>query len=466
MRRRAVIVMAAGQGTRMKSKQAKVLHAVAGRPMIAAPIESALALGAAPIVVVLGHQREAVEAYLQGAFPGAPIVTVLQAQQRGTADAVRCAEPALEGFDGDVFILSGDVPTLPTARLEALDAAAGEAPLAVMGMRLDDPKAYGRLICDEAGRLIRITEHRDCAPEARLIREVNAGIYRVDARLLFRALGGVRPDNDQGELYLTDLVALAAREGREIAHLILEGEAAADAEGVNDRVDLAAAEARAQRRLIEAAMRAGVTFLDPRRARLEWATRIGPDTVVGLDVTLAGATVIGEGVTLEQGVHLRDTIVADGVHLKPYTTAEGAQIGPGCVVGPFARLREGTALSAGVKIGNFVETKKARLAEGVKASHLSYLGDVEIGAGANIGAGTITCNYDGVHKHKTIIGAGAFIGSDTQLVAPVEIGDGAYVGAGSTITHAVPQEALAISRVHQRNIEGWARRKRLEREEG
>lgn len=458
-RPKAVVIMAAGLGTRMRSATIKVLHPVAGRPMIHYPVQSALDLGAQRVVVVLGHQRERVEGWLRAAFPDAPLEVAVQAEQLGTAHAVLCARAALADFDGDVFILSGDVPTLPTETIAALDAITGAAAVGVLGMRLDDPKFYGRLV-HENGRLVRITEYRDASDAVRAIDQVNAGVYRVDARFLFDTLGRLGTDNAQGEYYLTDIVAAAAEQGRGTACLVLDGEKADEACGVNDRVDLAAAEQRMQRRLRARLMRDGVTLIDPARVTLHADVEVGADTVIEPDVALLGCTVIGPGCHVEQGCRISDSRIGHGAHIKGQSHIDQAQIGPGCQVGPFARLRVGTVLREKVKVGNFVETKKAVLEAGAKASHLSYLGDARVGAGANVGAGTITCNYDGVNKFRTEIGAGAFIGSGTQLVAPVSVGDGAFVGAGSTITQDVSADALAIARARQANVDGWAERRR------
>ena len=458
-RPKAVVIMAAGLGTRMRSATIKVLHPVAGRPMIHYPVQSALELGAERVVVVLGHQRDRVEAALRAAFPEAPIEVAIQAEQLGTAHAVLCARAALADFDGDVFILSGDVPTLPTATIAALDAATGEAAVGVLGMRLDDPAAYGRLV-EEDGRLVRITEYRDASAAVRAIDRVNVGVYRVDARFLFDTLGRLGSDNAQGEYYLTDIVAAAAEQDRGTACLVLDGEAAAEACGVNDRVDLAAAEQRMQRRLRAHLMREGVTLVDPDRVTLHAGVEVGPDTVIEPGVALLGQTVIGPGCHIEQGCRISDSRIEHGTRVLGQSHIDRSRIGSGCQVGPFARLRVGTVLHDKVKVGNFVETKKAVFEAGAKASHLSYLGDARVGPKANIGAGTITCNYDGVNKHRTDIGAGAFIGSDTQLVAPVTVGAGAFVGAGSTITQDVPADALALSRSRQANVEGWAERRR------
>jgi bifunctional UDP-N-acetylglucosamine pyrophosphorylase/glucosamine-1-phosphate N-acetyltransferase len=311
---------------------------------------------------------------------------------------------------------------------------------------------------------VRIREFKDCAPAERGIRDVNAGIYAIDAGFLRDTLGSLGRDNAQGEYYLTDLVERAATAGLGVETLTVEGDAALDLNGVNDRADLALAEARMQARLRRGWMRAGVTFVDPARCWLHADIEIGEDTVIEPDVALLGTTRVGRECYIEQGTRLSNTEVADRVTLHAYTVAESSHIGVECTVGPFARLREGTRFGRGVKIGNFVETKQAVFGDGAKASHLSYLGDAEIGPRANIGAGTITCNYDGVHKHRTRVGAGAFIGSDTQLVAPVSVGDGAYVGAGTTVTHDVPAGALALTRAPTKVVEGWVERKRQARE--
>jgi bifunctional UDP-N-acetylglucosamine pyrophosphorylase/glucosamine-1-phosphate N-acetyltransferase len=460
-RPRAVVLMAAGLGTRMKSHTIKVLHPVAGRPMIHYPVRLGLELGAERVVVVLGHQRERVEAYLRGAFPDAPLTFAVQAEPLGTAHAVSCAVPALEGFEGDVFILSGDVPNLGVDAVAPL--AALEGAVRLLGMRPAEPAQYGRLVFD-GDALTRIVEFKDATPAERALQAVNAGIYAVDSGFLFVTLGRLGRNNAQGEYYLTDLVAHAHAAGRGARAIVLEGTAAEDLLGVNDRAELAMAEQRMQTALRRRWMRAGVSMVDPARVTLHDGVTLGADTVLEPDVALLGATRIGADCHLEQGVRLMDTDVADGAIIHAYSQAERTRIGPRCHVGPFARLREGTVLDANVRIGNFVETKKTHMGEGAKASHLSYVGDATVGAGANIGAGTITCNYDGVHKFQTHIGKGAFIGSDTQLVAPVRIGDGAYVGAGTTVTADVPDGALALTRAPRRTIEGWVERKRQARE--
>ncbi len=453
----AAVVLCAGKGTRMKSEKAKVLHPILGRPLCAYPLKRALELGASPLVPVVGHQAAQVEKAIRAQFPSAALRFALQKEQRGTADAVRSAEEALKDFSGRVLILYGDVPLLRRETLEALVAAheANKGPLSLVATVLEDPTGYGRVI-RENGRVARIVEHKDCTPAQRAVRECNAGIYLVESSFLWRALAEIRPQNAQGEYYLTDLVEMAARLGP-VASVEAD---ATDTAGVNDRVELAARARVMQQRINERHMRAGVSLLDPASTFIEDDVTIGPDTEVGPLVTLAAGTVVGRDVTIGQGSVLTASRVANGTSIKPYSVFEEAQVGERCIIGPFSRLRPGTELAEDVHLGNFVETKKARIGKGSKASHLSYLGDAKIGSGVNIGAGTITCNYDGVNKHVTELGDGVFIGSDTQLVAPVSVGDGAYVGAGTTVTKNVPPGSLAVSRVPQVNKEGWVARKK------
>ncbi len=456
----AAVVLCAGKGTRMKSEKAKVLHPILGRPLCAYPLKRALELGASPLVPVVGHQAAEVEKVLRAQLPSAALRFALQKEQRGTGDAVRSAEGALKDFSGRVLILYGDVPLLRRETLEALIAAheAGQATLSMVSTVLEDPTGYGRVI-REGGKVVRIVEHKDCTPEQRAVRECNAGIYLVESSFLWRALAELRPQNAQGEYYLTDLVEMAARLGPVAS---VEADATETA-GVNDRVELAARARVMQQWINERHMRAGVTLMDPASTFIEDDVTIGPDTELGPQVSLAAGTVVGRNVTIGQGSVLTASKVADGTSIKPYSVFEEAQVGERCIIGPFARLRPGTELAEEVHLGNFVETKKARIGKGSKANHLSYLGDAKIGSGVNVGAGTITCNYDGVNKYVTELGDGVFIGSDTQLVAPVSVGDGAYVGAGTTVTKNVPPGSLAVSRVPQVNKEGWVARKKAKR---
>lgn len=454
-----VLIMAAGMGTRMKSAGAKVLHEVAGKPLVAWVVDAARAAGAARVVAILGHQHEAVRAALDARYGAGAIDVALQLEQRGTGHAVSCALGALEREPDDriVVILTGDAPLIAAARVAELTAAcvASPAGLALLSTVPDRDMPYGRLVVDGDGRLARIVEHADATPTERAIRATNAGFYAIRLGHLRRDLLALRADNAKGELYLTDLVAAAHARGGATAIDVPFVEVS----GVNDRVDLAAVDAAARRGIHEAWMRAGVTFADPTNAYVD--ADVGPlaaDVWLGPGVCLRGKTQIGRGTRVDVGSVLTDVVIGEGVHIKPYSVLTEAKLGPRAETGPFTHCRPGTVLDDDAKLGNFVETKKAHLAAGAKASHLAYLGDAQVGAKANIGAGTITCNYDGAAKHQTVIEAGAFIGSDSQLVAPVTIGRDAYVGAGSTITKDVPRGSLALTRVKQVHIEGWAER--------
>jgi bifunctional UDP-N-acetylglucosamine pyrophosphorylase/glucosamine-1-phosphate N-acetyltransferase len=454
-----VLIMAAGLGTRMKSARAKVLHEVAGRPTLAWVVDAARTAGAGPVVAILGHQLEAVQAMLDARYGAGAIGVVRQAEPRGTGHAVQSALPALASDPDDriVVILSGDAPLLRAERIAALvEACAGNAAgLALLSTVPDRPVPYGRLVRDDGGRLVRIVEHADASEAERAIADCNAGCYAIRLGHLRADLASLEANNAKGELYLTDLVARAAARGGAAVLAAPFAEVA----GINDRVDLATVDAAARQRINADLMRAGVTMVAPEQTFID--ADVGPfgkDVWIGAGVCLRGRTRVGDGATIDTGCVLTDVAVAAGVTLKPYTVAGSAQIGPRAQVGPFAHLRAGTVLDDDVKVGNFVETKKAHLQAGAKANHLSYLGDAFVGARANIGAGTITCNYDGFAKHVTTIEAGAFIGSDTQLVAPVTVGRDAYVASGSTVTKDVPRGSLALSRVAQVNRDGWADR--------
>jgi bifunctional UDP-N-acetylglucosamine pyrophosphorylase/glucosamine-1-phosphate N-acetyltransferase len=450
----AAIVLAAGQGTRMRSARAKVLHELLGRPLGAYPIELARAVGADPVAVVLGHQREAVEAALIGRFGAGALTIVEQAQQRGTGHAVRLAMPALGAFHGLVLVLYGDVPLL---RRETVQALVGTARrygcLAVVTTTPPDASGYGRIVRDQRGHVIGVIEEKDASPEERAITEVNAGIYCGPVDFVREATAGLVARNAQGEFYLTDIVARAAGS---------IGVTAVDADfrdvaGVNDRQQLAAAESLLRARINQRLM-AHVTFRDPASALVEPDVEIGVDVEVGRNVTLRGRTRLGHGARIGDGVILTDTEVGAGAEIRPYTVATEAVVGAGARVGPFAHLRPGTRLGPDSHLGNFVETKQTTLGRGSKANHLSYLGDATIGERVNVGAGTITCNYNGYEKSRTVIDDGAFIGSDTQLVAPVRVGKGAVVGAGTTVTADVAAGALALSRAPLIEKSGYAAR--------
>ncbi len=454
-----VFIMAAGLGTRMKSDTAKVLHEIAGRPMLHWVVTAARAAGASRVVAILGHQHDTVKAALDASFGAGAVEVALQSEQRGTGHAVQCALPAVasEPDDRIIAILTGDAPLLLAERIAELVKACADnaAGLALLSTRPDRDMPYGRIVRDAKGTVEKIVEHPDATPEQRAIRDTNASIYAVRLGHLRRDLQTLRADNAKGELYLTDLVARAYARG---------GAACLDApftevSGINDRVDLAAVEAEARRRINEAWMRAGVSMVDPRTTYID--ADVGPlgrDVWLGPNVVLRGETSLGDRVRVDAGAVLLDAKIAAYTHVKPYSVVNEATVGERVQLGPFSHCRPGTRLDEDVHLGNFVETKKAHLMAGAKANHLAYLGDASIGQKANIGAGTITCNYDGVGKYQTTIEAGAFIGSDSQLVAPVTVGRGAYVGSGTTVTKDVPRGALALSRVKQVIKEGWADR--------
>jgi bifunctional UDP-N-acetylglucosamine pyrophosphorylase / glucosamine-1-phosphate N-acetyltransferase len=449
------VILAAGQGTRMKSSRPKVLHELCGRPMIHHVVDAATAAGAGDVIVVVGHGRAEVAAYLATAF-GDRVRTAVQEVQQGTGHAVRCALPAIATEAERVLVLYGDTPCLDAVELarlgRALDAAPS-APLAMLTVRVSDPTGYGRIVRDGGGRVVRVVEQKDGSETERAIDEINPGIYLARAPFLREAVGRLSSDNAQKELYLTDVVAMGAAAGGVAAVVSRD---AASLAGINDRAQLAAAEDLLYARIADALRRAGATIRSG--VRVDAGVKVEPDAVIEHGVVLRGMTTIGGGARVDVGSVLTDVAVAAGAVLKPYTVAQGATIGEGAQVGPFSHLRPESRIEAEAHVGNFVETKKTTMHRGAKANHLAYLGDGEIGEGANIGAGTIFCNYDGFKKHRTEIGKGAFIGSDSQMVAPVRVGAGAYVATGTTVTRDVPEGALAISRVRQENKEGYADR--------
>jgi bifunctional UDP-N-acetylglucosamine pyrophosphorylase/glucosamine-1-phosphate N-acetyltransferase len=446
------VVLAAGQGRRLGSERPKVLHRVAGRPLLAWVLDAARGAGCDRVLVVVGHGAEEVRTEL-----AAPDVTwVLQEEQKGTGHALAMAEPYLAG-EATVVVLMGDAPLIRADTARRLAAAAESGWGALAYAELDDPGALGRVMLDEAGGFERIVEARDASPEQLRLRRVNAGLYAFPAPDVFRYLDRLDTGNAQGELYLTDAPALARADGRAIAAVPLAD--LTEAWGVNSRQDLARVHRALLDRRLEELMEAGVTVLEPGRTVVEPAVEVGGETVLHPGVSLLGATRIGAGCEVHAGAWLRDCELGDAVVVEPYSVLDGARVGDGCRVGPFARLRPGTELGPRAKVGNFVEVKATRLGADAKANHLSYLGDAEVGAGANVGAGVVTCNYDGTRKQRTAIGAGAFVGSDTMLVAPVTLGEGATTAAGSVITHDVPAGALGVARSRQRNIAGWRERR-------
>lgn len=437
----------------MRSKLPKVLHEVAGRPMLTRVLEAAALLGDR-VVVVIGSSHERVAAHVAQVLPGAAIV--VQDPPLGTGDAVRTALPEIDDAD-EVVVLSGDVPLLAADSVQRLRDARTErrAAVALLTARLPDPGAYGRVLRDATGAVVRVVESKDASAEERAVDEVNAGVYAFDRDFLADALPRLSKANAAGEYYLPDLLGMAREAGRRVAAVSVND--ASEILGVNTRVDLARIEEILRRRAAESAMTSGVTLLSPATTTLDETVVLDEDVVLEPFVTLLGTTRVGAGTRVGQGAVIRDSVLGDGVIVKPYSVIEGARVGDGAVVGPFARLREGTDLAEGVHVGNFVETKKARLEKGVKANHLTYLGDTSIGERTNVGAGVITCNYDGFKKHETTIGADVFVGSDVQLVAPVAVGDGAIIGAGTTVTRDVPDDALVTSRAPQRTVEGGGR---------
>jgi bifunctional UDP-N-acetylglucosamine pyrophosphorylase/glucosamine-1-phosphate N-acetyltransferase len=453
-----VVVLAAGEGKRFRSALPKPLHPLAGRPLVWHVLAAAAPLKAGRTVVVVGNGADQVREAVEG-FDLGPVRFAVQASQRGTGDALAAACPLLEG-DGDVMVLSGDAPLVTPALLEGLLAAhrSARATATLLTATLADPTGYGRLLRDAGGKLTGLVEERDATPEQRAIREVGAGIY-VFRRAALDGLAELRPDNDQGEYYLPDLVPQVLAAGGLVATAPGPEE---QVRGVNDRVELAAAGAVLRRRLLERLMLAGVTVTDPATTFVDADVEVGQDSVLEPLTFLEAGTRVGARCRLGPNVRLVGCTVGDDATVSQ-TVAVSAAIGRRAVVGPFASLRPGSDLAEAGKVGTFVEVKQSNIGPGSKVPHLSYVGDADIGAGVNVGAGTVFVNYDGAAKHRTVVGDGAFIGSDTMLVAPVTVGDGAQTAAGSTITKDVPPDALAIERSDQRTIEGWAARRRRRR---
>jgi bifunctional UDP-N-acetylglucosamine pyrophosphorylase/glucosamine-1-phosphate N-acetyltransferase len=458
----AVVILAAGLGKRMGLDTPKVLVSTRRMPLLHHVLHTVGELHPARTIVVTGHKRELVHASVAAAFGEIRGLTFAhQPEQRGTGDAVKCALPDLSGFIGTVVILYGDSPLVSAPTIKHLLAAhtARGATLSLLSIETDPSVPYGRILRDPAtGQIRGIREAKDCSPAEHSITEMNSGVYAVDSAFLGPAVTELKNENVQKEFYLTDIVERAVVEGQ-----IVEAIRAPNPRelfGVNTQAELTMINATLHERQIEALIDSGVIIDDPRTVYLDSTVTLAPGVRVGPNVQLRGTTSIGGGVTIEGGALLRNCVVGAGATIKFSVVAEDATIGPGASVGPFAHLRAGTVLGEHVKIGNFVETKKAILAAGAKASHLTYLGDCTIGADTNIGAGTITCNYDGYKKFQTTIGRGVFIGSNTSLVAPVTVEDGATVGAGSVITKSVAQDSLAVTRAPQVSKPGWSKRKR------
>src|SRR5688572_21842819 len=451
-----VVVLAAGQGTRMKSRLPKVLHPVAGRTMIDHVLRTADLLSPYTVTLVVGHQADALKTRLRGRHG---LNFALQEPQRGTAHAVQQAEPLLAGHSGTLVLLSGDVPLLSHATLRRLldTHHSAQAAATVVTAVVERPYGYGRVI-RTGGRIARIVEERDASPAQRKVQEINSGIYAFDLPPLFDALRMIASKNAQGEYYLTDLIAIYRRRKLPVETLIVDNPD--EIRGVNSRSELAEVSAIVRQKKNEELMAAGVTIVDPATTYIDPDVEVGPDTVIHPGVSLEGQTRIGSACEIQAYVRIIDSEIADRVTINNFCLIVGARVADEASVGPFAHLRPETEVGQGAKVGNFVELKKTTLGPGSKANHLSYLGDATIGAHVNVGAGTITCNYDGQKKHQTVIEDAAFIGSDTTLIAPVRIGKGAYVGAGSSITEDVPAGGLGIARGRQTNIEGWVERKK------
>ena len=443
-----IVVLAAGQGKRMRSSRAKVLHEIAGKSLLAHVLETAGGLDPARVHVVVGRDSGQVASQCAG---GPDLNWIEQAEQLGTGHATSQAIPFVDD-NATVLVVYGDVPLADGQTLAQCAGASAEGDcIAVVTADATNPAGLGRVLRNDDGSVAAIVEEADASDAERRVTEVNTGILAAPAPSLKRLLAGL--GNDKGEFYLTDIVAAAQSKG--VPVMGVRAPSFEDFAGVNDRVQLAAAERRYQQRRAEALMREGVTFRDPGRFDLRGTLSAGPDCTIDVNSVFEGEVVLGERVSIGPNCFIRDAILGDGVTVEANTVIDGARIGAGAAVGPFARLRPGTELGEGVKVGNFVETKKARLGAGTKASHLAYLGDAEVGDDCNIGAGAITCNYYGVDKHETAIGDRVFVGTNATLVAPVEIGDDAYVGAGSTITVAVEKKDLAVGRSRQRNIKKW-----------
>lgn len=461
----SVVIMAAGLGKRMNSDSPKVLALLGGRPLIQHVLKTAAKLNPQKIIVIVGHKAEEVKSAVvagasSGLYDGKIVEFAFQKELRGTGDAVRSALEVFPGFIGEILILSGDVPLVrEKTLLEFIKFHTNKnATISIVSNQLEEPQQYGRVIRKSSGEVQRIVEFKDCSPEQVMVKEINTGVYLVDSAFLYPAIKELNNNNAQAEYYLTDIIEAAIKQGQNVAAMIAKD--FTEFLGINTRKELMATNKIARLRKLEELVHKGVNIEDVDTVYLDEAVEVEPGAYIGPMCILKGKTVVKSGVTLEGNCYIDGCTIETGAHIKIGVRMERSHVGPNCSVGPFANLREGSRLEADVKIGNFVEIKKAHFGEGAKASHLSYIGDAEVGAEANIGAGTITCNYDGFKKSQTKIGSGAFIGSNSVLIAPVEVGDGAYVAAGSAISKNVSKDALAITRADLRVKEGWAKARR------
>jgi bifunctional UDP-N-acetylglucosamine pyrophosphorylase/glucosamine-1-phosphate N-acetyltransferase len=458
MKKLAVIILAAGQGTRMRSKVAKVLHPVGGRPMVLYALDLARALAKDEVAVVVGHQAETVKDLLADR----QVSLVVQERRLGTGHAVAQAQTAFQGRNGHEWrsrrfvILSGDVPLLTESTVRSLLSLhqREQATISLLTAHLDRPAGYGRIVRGREGSVYRIVEEKDATPAEQRLTEINTGTYVVEGEFLFPALAGLTSANAQKEYYLTDIVSAAVAQGKRVAAYAGDS---VEALGINTRRELAEAERITRTRIRHRLMDSGVTFVAPETSFVDAGVRIGRDSVIHPHTALEGRTVIGEDCVIRAHSRITESVLGDGVTVLDGCMIEGSRLDSRSTVGPFARLRPGTVIKRGAKVGNFVELKNTELGEGSKANHLSYLGDTRVGKRVNVGAGTITCNYDGVNKHRTVIGDDVFIGSDVSLVAPVTVGRGAVIGAGSVVTESVPAEALGVARARQVNKPRWVK---------
>jgi len=451
-----VVILAAGQGSRMKSKLPKVLHKVGGKSMVQHVIDTASSLQGVNTHVVIGHGADQLREQLQGQA----LNFALQAEQKGTGHAVAQAMPEVAA-DSVVLVLYGDVPLTQAATMQQMVEIAATGDLALLTVNLKDPTGYGRIVRNDDQKVVAIVEHKDATPEQHLIDEVNTGILAVQSKYLADWLPQLSSENAQGEYYLTDIIAMAANGGVRIS--AIQPDAEEEVQGVNNRVQLAELERWYQSQRAEWLMVNGATLADPARVDVRGNLSIGQDLLIDVNVVLEGDVTLGDNVVIEPNCYLKNCTIGAGTHIKANTVIEDAVVAENCDIGPFARLRPGTQLANKAKVGNFVETKKAIVGEGSKINHLSYVGDAVLGKDVNIGAGTITCNYDGVNKSLTEIGDNAFIGSNTALVAPVQVGKMATVGAGSTISKAVSDDALALTRAKQTELKNWPRPQKKEK---